>query len=67
MLNNRLFYGQVHFVFLLVPGQVENFTISTPELINSAGQELTLVLQSMDLSFFENNVDPDQLVFDKVI
>ena len=24
-----LFYGQVHFGFLLAPGQVENFTIST--------------------------------------
>ena len=27
---SKIFYGQVHFGFLLVPGQVENFTISTP-------------------------------------
>ena len=26
---SKIFYGQVHFGFLLVPGQVEIFTIST--------------------------------------
>ena len=28
--TSKIFYGQVHFGFLLAPGQVENFTISTP-------------------------------------
>ena len=27
--DKKIFYGQVHFGFLLAPGQVENFTIST--------------------------------------
>ena len=27
---SKIFYGQVRFGFLLVPGQVENFTFSTP-------------------------------------
>ena len=26
----KIFFGQVHYGHLLVPGQVENFTISTP-------------------------------------
>ena len=26
----KIFFGQVHYGQLLVPGQVENFTISTP-------------------------------------
>ena len=28
--TSKIFNGQVHFSFLLVPGQVENVTISTP-------------------------------------
>ena len=28
--TSKIFYGQVHFGFLLAPGQVENFTIPTP-------------------------------------
>ena len=28
--TSKIFYGQVHFGFLLVPGQEENFIISTP-------------------------------------
>ena len=28
--TSKLFFGQVHYCHLLVPGQVENFTISTP-------------------------------------
>ena len=28
--KSKIFDGQVHFGILLVPGQVENFTISTP-------------------------------------
>ena len=28
--TSKLFFGQVHYGNLLVPGQVENFTISTP-------------------------------------
>ena len=28
-----MFFGQVHYGHLLVPGQVENFTISTPLLL----------------------------------
>ena len=28
--TSKVFYGQVHYGNLLVPGQVENFTISTP-------------------------------------
>ena len=28
--TSKIFYEQVHFGFLLAPGQVENFTISTP-------------------------------------
>ena len=28
--TSKIFYGQVHFSFLLAPGQVENLTISTP-------------------------------------
>ena len=34
------FYGQVHFGFLLAPGQVENFTISTPLVIYYSKQVL---------------------------
>ena len=29
--TSNIFYGQVHFGLLLVSGQVENFTVSTPE------------------------------------
>ena len=28
--TSKIFVGQVHYGHLLVPGQVENFTISTP-------------------------------------
>ena len=28
--TSEIFFGQVHYGHLLVPGQVENFTISTP-------------------------------------
>ena len=28
--TSKIFFGQVHYGHLLVPGQVENFTISTP-------------------------------------
>ena len=28
--TSKIFYGHVHFGFLLAPGQVENFTIPTP-------------------------------------
>ena len=30
--TSKIFYGQLHFGYLLVLGQVENFTISTPLL-----------------------------------
>ena len=30
--TSKIFYGQIHYGYLLVPGQVENFTISTPLL-----------------------------------
>ena len=31
----KIFFGQVHYGHLLVPGQVENFTISTPLLVET--------------------------------
>ena len=42
--TSKIFYGQVQFGFLLAPGQVENFTISTP-LFYSTG-------------YFQNNTFP---------
>ena len=34
-MTSKIFFGQVHYGHLLVPGQVENFTISTPLVIGT--------------------------------
>ena len=54
--TSNIFYGQVHFGVLLVPGQVENFTISTPlmamHLIDAAPKAPALLFYY----FFHHNI-----------
>ena len=58
--TSKIFYGQVHFSFLLVSGQVENFTISTPLNKMLVGIHKMLIR-------IANREDPDQIASSEAV